>query len=253
MRRMVEICCGSYYDAKQAALGGAERIELNGALQLGGLTPTTAILKLVKEEFPELKVVAMVRPRGAGFCYSEDDFKTMEAECRDLLDNGADGIAFGCLNEDATLNLEQNRKLIGMIKDSGKEVVFHRAFDCLTDPFDGMETLISLGVDRVLTSGLKPKAVEGTECLRKLQEAYGDQIQILAGGGINASNARKLMDDTGLSQVHSSCKEWIRDNTTIGNEVSFSMAAGEWESCYDVVSTELVRKLLASVEEQETV
>lgn len=253
MRRIVEICCGSYYDAKQAALGGAERIELNSALQLGGLTPTTATLKLVKKEFPDLRVIAMVRPRGAGFCYSEEDFQVMEADCRELMANGADGIAFGCLNHDGTLNLEQNRRLIEIIKNSGqeKEAVFHRAFDCVADPFETIRVLISLGVDRVLTSGLKPKAVEGVGILCKLQAEYGEQIQFLAGSGVNASNARQLMEDTGLTQVHSSCKDWRKDETTIGREVSFSMVSGEYESCYDVVSRKLVEEILLSVELQE--
>ena len=76
MEKMVEICCGSYYDAKQAAIGGAGRIELNSGLTLGGLTPTLATLKLVKESFP-LKVIAMGRPRGAGFWYCEEDFQVM--------------------------------------------------------------------------------------------------------------------------------------------------------------------------------
>lgn len=253
IKRIVEICCGSYYDAKQAALGGAERIELNSALQLGGLTPATATLKLVKQEFPRLKVVAMVRPRGAGFCYSEEDFKEMEANCRELMANGADGIAFGCLNPDGTLNVEQNQKLIEIIKDSGqeKEAVFHRAFDCTADPYVTIETLINLGVDRILTSGLKPKAADGVEVLCKLQKAYGDKIQILAGSGVNASNARWLMDKTGLTQVHSSCKDWLRDETTVGHEVSFSMVSGEQESCYDAVSRQLVEELLQSVEARE--
>lgn len=253
MRRIVEICCGSYYDAKQAALGGAERIELNSALQLGGLTPTTATLSFVKQEFPGLQVIAMVRPRGAGFCYSADDFKVMEAECRELMAHGSDGIAFGCLNQDRTLDVEQNQRMTEIIKSYGqdKEAVFHRAFDCLADPFEAVKTLISLGVDRVLTSGLKPKAVDGVEFLCKLQAEYGDKIQILAGSGIHVSNARQLMDDTGLVQVHSSCKEWLEDATTIGNGVSFSMAAGEQKSCYDAVSAELVKGLLRSVEMQE--
>ena len=250
MRRIVEICCGSYYDAKQAALGGAKRIELNSALQLGGLTPTTATLKLVKQDFPALKVIAMVRPRGAGFCYSEEDFRVMEAECRELMEHGADGIAFGCLNEDGTLNIEQNKTLIGIIKRAGseKEAVFHRAFDCVADPYKTMEELIALGVDRVLTSGLKPKAIDGADVLCKLQETYGDQIQILAGSGINVSNARILMDQTGLTQVHSSCKDWLRDETTVGREVSFGMVSGEYESYYDTVSRHLVKELLSSVE-----
>ncbi len=253
MKRIVEICCGSYYDAKQAALGGAERIELNSALQLGGLTPASATLRLVKQDFPELKVVAMVRPRGAGFCYSEEEFKEMEANCRELIANGADGIAFGCLKPDGSLNVEQNQTLIEIIKAGGreKEAVFHRAFDCTADPCETMETLIDLGVDRILTSGLKPKAADGVEMLCKLQKAYGDKIQILAGSGVNASNAKLLMDKTGLTQVHSSCKDWLRDETTVGNEVSFSMADGDHESCYDAVSRQLVEELLLSVEAQE--
>ena len=143
---VAEICCGSFYDTKQAALGGAERIELNSGLMLGGLTPTISTLCLVKEQFPKLKVVAMVRPRGAGFCYTEEDFLVMERECQNLLEHGADGIAFGCLKEDATLDQEKNQKLIKIIKSFHKEAVFHRAFDCSKDPWGTMEQLIDLGV-----------------------------------------------------------------------------------------------------------
>ena len=96
---IIEICCGSYYDALQAACGGAKRIELNSALMLGGLTPSIATLKLVKQNIPDLKVITMVRPRGAGFCYSQEEFAVMEAECYELLEAGADGIAFACLQD----------------------------------------------------------------------------------------------------------------------------------------------------------
>ncbi len=247
MKPIVEICCGSYYDAKQAFSGGAERIELNTALMLGGLTPTVSTLTMVKEEMPELKVIAMVRPRGAGFCYSTEDFKVMEAECRKLVENGADGIAFGCLKEDASLDQDKMKRMLDIIKGAGKEAVFHRAFDCSSNPFKTTEQLIAMGVDRILTSGLKPKAVDGWELLKELKELYGSRIQILAGSGVNASNARSLMDKTGLDQVHSSCKDWLTDPTTVQNGVSYSIASGEQELCYDVVSADLVRKLLASV------
>ena len=141
------------YDARQAVLGGAGRIELNSGLMLGGLTPTTATLGLVKEQFPKLKVIAMVRPRGAGFCYTRDEFLVMERECESLLEQGADGIAFGCLKEDGSLDEEKNQRLVERIKSFGREAVFHRAFDCSGDAFGTMEQLISMGVDRVLTSG----------------------------------------------------------------------------------------------------
>lgn len=241
---IAEVCCGSFYDARQAALGGAERIELNSALMLGGLTPTTATLRLVKEHCPTLKVVAMVRPRGAGFCYTDEEFQVMEDECRELLENGADGIVFGCLNADATLDEEKNRRLIKIIKGMGKEAVFHRAFDCSADPFAAMERLIDLGVDRVLTSGLKPKAMDGAELIGQLQARYGDRIEILAGSGVNSSNAMELIEQTGISQVHSSCKAWLTDPTTVQNGVSYSIASGEQEYQYDVVSANLVRNLV---------
>ncbi len=247
MKRTVEICCGSFYDAKQAALGGAERIELNSALMLGGLTPTVSTLRLVKAEFPQLKVIAMVRPRGAGFCYSEEDFRVMEEECRELMENGADGIAFGCLTEDAADETGKTARMLEIIRSRGGEAVFHRAFDCVKDPFAAMEQLIQMGVDRVLTSGLEAKAVTGAPMLKKLQEQIGCRIQIQAGSGVNASNAMELLEETGISQVHSSCKDWLTDPTTVQNGVSYSIASGDQELCYDVVSADLVHKIVNSV------
>lgn len=244
---MLEVCCGSYYDALQAHIGGAKRIELNSALNLGGLTPSVATLELVKQDCKDMKVIAMVRPRGAGFCYSDEDFRVMEAECRMLLAHGADGIAFGCLSSDATLNLTQNQRLMELILDQGKEAVFHRAFDCSRDPFHTMETLIQMGVTRVLTSGLKPAAPAGQDMIKELQTRYGDETEILAGSGINAANAAQLMAATGISQVHSSCKDWIEDQTTIVGEVSYCYAPAPYEACYEVVSADKVREILAAI------
>lgn len=247
---MLEICCGSYYDALQAAEGGAKRIELNCGLHLGGLTPSLSTLDLVKSH-SDLKVIAMVRPRGGGFCYHQEDFQVMLGECEDLLRHGADGIAFGCLKEDASIDKERNQRLISIIHSYEKEAVFHRAFDCSRDPYGAMELLIHMGVDRVLTSGLKPKAMEGRELLRTLQSSYGNEIQILAGSGVNASNAKLLMEETGITQVHSSCKDWIQDPTTIANGVSYSFMSEPFESCYDVVSSDLVRQLIECIGEQK--
>ena len=248
---MVEICCGSYYDAVQAASGGARRIELNSGLHLGGLTPSLGTLELVTEHC-EIKVVAMVRPRGGGFCYCREDFAVMEKDAELLVRHGADGIAFGCLHPDASINREQNERLISIIHEYGKEAVFHRAFDCTKNACEAMEILIDMGVDRVLTSGLAAKAVQGADLLKELQTTYGDQIEILAGSGINATNARKLMDDTGILQVHSSCKDWVKDPTTIVNGVSYAFADQPNAEAYDVVSEELVRNLLGSIGEADS-
>lgn len=246
MNKIIEICCGSYEDALAAYHGGAKRIELNSALHLGGLTPTLGSLCLVKQN-TDLKVIAMVRPRGAGFCYSKADFETMKMDAQILMENGADGIAFGCLDEHGNIHIEQTKEIISIIKKYQGEVVFHRAFDCVQNPYESMEKLIAMGVDRVLTSGLKAKAMDGMGLIGKLQEVYGDRIEILAGSGINASNALELMEKTGISQVHSSCKGWLKDSTTTGEEVSYSYAEGIHKDDYDVVEEKLVRKLVESV------
>lgn len=246
MDKIVEICCGSFEDAKQAFLGGAKRIELNSALFMGGLTPSIGTLKLTKEQC-DLQVVAMVRPRGAGFCYSECEYETMLTDCRMLLEQGADGIAFGFLNEDSTIDVERTKEFTDVIKSYGKEAVFHRAFDCVKDPYAAMELLIALKIDRVLTSGLRAKAEEGIEVIAELQKRYGDSIQILAGGGVNAENANQIMEQTGIYQVHSSCKDWKTDVTTKGQYVSYAYAEGEHQSSYDAVSREMVEKLAQAV------
>lgn len=246
MEQIIEICCGSYEDALNAYHGGAKRIELNSALHLGGLTPTLASLKLTKKN-TDLKVITMVRPRGAGFYYNDIEFEVMKEDARCLLENKADGIAFGCLNQDGTINEKQTKEMIAIIKEYHGEAVFHRAFDCVDDPYASIELLIDLGIDRILTSGLKPKAMDGKELIKDLQTKYGSQIEILAGSGMNASNAKKMMDDTGIYQVHSSCKDWINDPTTKTHEVSYAYAPYPHENDYDVVSKELVEKIVESI------
>lgn len=246
MDKVLEICCGSYEDALAAYRGGAKRIELNSALHLGGLTPSLGTLQLVKKN-TDLKVIAMVRPRGAGFCYSEADFEVMKMDAEILMENGADGIAFGCLDENGEIQIEQTQIIVDIIKKYRGEAVFHRAFDCVKNLYESMETLITMGVDRVLTSGLKEKAPEGIELIAKLQEKYGDRIEILAGSGINASNALEVMEKTGISQVHSSCKGWRKDPTTTGKEVSYSYVGGVHKDDYDVVDEKLVRTLVESI------
>lgn len=246
MKPIIEVCAGSYYDVVAAHKGGADRVELNSALHLGGLTPSVGALALAKRH-TGMKIITMVRPRGGGFHYNEEDFETMLADVKVMLDNGADGIAFGCLDEHGNIDVAQNKQIIDMIKAAGKEVVFHRAFDCASDPDEAMKTLISLGVDRVLTSGLEAKAMQGKELIKHLQEAYGDQIELLAGSGMNASNAKEMMEYTGIHQVHSSCKAWKSDPTTTMNNVTYAYAEGEHINDYDVVDEALVKQLVEAV------
>ncbi len=244
MDRVIEICCGSYEDALNAYRGGAKRIELNSALYLGGLTPSLSSLILTKKN-TDLKVIVMIRCRGAGFCYSDEDYEVMKEDCELMLKHGADGIAFGFLKNDFTIDLKRTEEFVRMIKKYNKEAVFHRAFDCTDDPFLAIEQLIELGIDRVLTSGLQAKAMDGISLIRELQEKYGDKIEILAGSGMNASNATYMMKNAGISQIHSSAKSWVEDITTVHNYVSYAYNGKQ----YDVVDEKLVRELVESVYE----
>lgn len=246
MKTIVEICCGSYYDAKQAFLGGARRIELNCGLYLGGLTPSIASLSAIKEDF-NLNTICMVRPRGAGFFYLEEDKKIMFKDATALLKENADGIAFGFLTEDKQIDLENTKKMVNLIKDfdTKKEAVFHRAFDCVKNPYKEIENLITIGVDRLLTSGLQNKAINGINLIKDLQQKYGDKIEILAGSGITYENAKHIIEKTGINQVHSSCKAFVKDNTTSNDTVSYCYLNNE--NKYDVVDKDLVEKLIKSV------
>ena len=239
-RDLFEVCAGSVQDCINAQLGGADRVELNSALHLGGLTPSLAMLRLVKEK-TSLKVVCMDRPRAAGFCYDDVEIETMFEDARILLENGADGISFGFLNSDATINETETKKMVELIHQYQKEAVFHRAFDCVDDPMHAIKQLIDCGVDRILTSGLQHTAMQGASVLEKLQSEFGNQIELLAGSGINANNIRALKEQTGLHQFHGSCKEWCKDPTTTVGNVSYAYHEGD---DYDCVSLEKVKRIV---------
>ena len=239
-RDLFEVCAGSVQDCINAQLGGADRVELNSALHLGGLTPSLAMLKLVKEK-TSLKVVCMDRPRAAGFCYDDVEIETMFEDAKILLENGTDGISFGFLNSDATINVTETKKMVELIHQYQKEAVFHRAFDCVDDPMHAIKQLIDCGVDRILTSGLQPTAMQGASVLEKLQSEFGNRIELLAGSGINANNIRAIKEQTGLHQFHGSCKEWCKDSTTTVGNVSYAYHESD---DYDCVSLEKVKSIV---------
>lgn len=239
---IVEICCGSVEDCIVAAHGGANRVELNSALHMGGLTPSVASLRLAKQ-YTNIPIVTMVRPRSAGFCYSRADIETMFLDAKILLENGVDGIAFGFLHENGSIDIENTKAMIKLIRSFGeeKEAVFHRAFDCVSDPYETIEQCIELKIDRILTSGLENKATEGKDLIKTLIEEYGNEIEILAGSGINETNVKEFIEYTGVKQIHSSCKEWLIDKTTTMNNVSY---AYHEKYDYEIVSEEKVKKLI---------
>lgn len=235
-----EVCCGSVEDVIQAYMNGANRIELNSALYLGGLTPSLATF-IKSKEITSIPIVCMIRSRGAGFNYSKIEIETMLLDAKLLLENGADGIAFGALNTDYSIDVETTHRFVNLAHQYNKEFVFHRAIDCTHDIFASMKDLVNLKVDRVLTSGTYTTALEGSKILNKLHLEFGDTIEILVGGGVNSSNISQLINLTTCSQYHSSCKAWFVDVTTSNSTMSY--AYGSYSSHYDGVDGNLVEIL----------
>jgi len=187
--------------------------------------------------------MAMVRPRGGGFCYSKAEFATMERDAEAAVDARAEGVVFGILKEDGRID-QRRTKMIRRIID-GCEAVFHRAFDVTPDPFEALEQLIDLGITRVLTSGQKDAAPEGVELIAKLIERAKDRIQILPGGGIRPYHVSDIVKRTRCRQIHLTAWEKLRDRSTHANrEVTFGGALQPAEDVYERTDAGLVGEIV---------
>jgi len=240
---LLEICCGSIDDAIEAEKGGAERVELCSALFLGGLTPSLGTIQEAKRRL-KIPIMVMVRPRGGGFAYSEAEFASMERDAEAAVGNGADGVVFGILQSDGTIDIPRCRRLRRLIGEG--QAVFHRAFDVTPDPVEALEQLVDLGITRVLTSGQKDSVPEGVELIKKLIERAGSRIEILPGGGIQAWNMKEMIERIGCAQVHLTAWGTVLDTSTQARPaVTFGGALYPPEDRYQVTDAKLVRQLSA--------
>ena len=184
-----EICANSVESCLAAQEGGADRVELCAGIPEGGTTPSYGEIKVARRLLTSTRLHIIIRPRGGDFLYSSLEIERMEEDIRMCRELGADGVVFGCLKADGSVDMEQNRRLMECAK--GMSVTFHRAFDRTTDPFQAMEDIIDLGCNRILTSGQQPKAIEGTTLLAKLKEKADGRITLLAGSGVTEDNIRR--------------------------------------------------------------
>ena len=194
-----EICTDSVEGAIVAGEFGAKRIELCSALSVGGLTPNYGLIQqCVEKSFVEVHV--MIRHKVGGFCYSDKDVELMKIDIIAAKNAGASGVVFGILTTDNKVSLF-NKELVCFSKELGLEVTFHRAFDFITNYKTAIKTIIEYEFDRLLTSGLQETAIKGISVIKELQENYGSDIQIMAGSGVNSSNAIALAA-TGIKNLH---------------------------------------------------
>ena len=195
-----EICIESIEGVIAAKKAGADRVELCTSLLEGGLTPSFGMVKRAIEVSGAVKVMAMVRPRGGDFCYSGHEFNAMMDDVVAFKQLGVDGFVFGILEQDGGIDMVRTSKLIEICKPVS--VTFHRAFDMAKDPLSALEMLISMGVDRLLTSGQAPGVIEGAPLIRKLVENANGRLIIMPGGDITVDNVERLIDETGVSEIH---------------------------------------------------
>ena len=197
---IVEICTDNIEIVKMAAKNGARRVELCSALSVGGLTPSIGLIK-ASAAIKEIETHVMIRHREGSFVYDGQDIAMMLEDIEACANSGVKGVVFGCLTGTNEIHQEQTEKLALRAKELGLEVTFHRAFDFVRYPIKALEILIGLKIDRILTSGGKPTAIEGIHEISDLVQMADDRIQIMAGSGVNASNARELAQ-IGVNALH---------------------------------------------------
>ena len=194
-------------DSAAAALAaveaGAERIELCANLDAGGLTPPADLLAELRPKLA-VPILPMIRSRGGDFQYDAGEMDTMLAQLGELRALGADGFVFGALRADAAIDTVSTLRVIEAA--DGLPVVFHRAFDRTPDLSASLQSLIALGVERVLTSGGAERAILGVDRLASLMRESRGRIGVLPGGGIDGGNVHEIAARTGVTEVHARCE-----------------------------------------------
>ena len=211
---LLEICLDSVESAIAAQDGGAHRVELCDNLAEGGTTPTLAMIEQVRKSI-SIGLQIMIRPRAGDFVYSASEFEAMKKEIAIAKHLGADGVVFGLLNVDSTVDKNRTKMLVGLAKPMS--ITFHRAFDVIQEPFKALEDIIDCGVDRLLTSGQQSTASEGVSLIADLVERARSRIIIMPGSGINKNNAGKIIAKTNVREIHVSTG--VIDSSTRHNVV----------------------------------
>jgi len=237
---IIEICANSFESAQAAQLASANRIELCTELSVGGLTPSHGLIEKVVSEL-DIPSHVLIRPRSGNFTYSEEEFDVMLRDIAFCNKLGCAGIVSGFLTSDNKIDLEKTKQLI--YASEGMEFTFHRAFDWVENPLEELQSLVDLKVDRLLSSGQKPSAIEGISLLKKLQNLSKGKIEIMPGGGINLENALKFKE-AGFKSIHFSATT-KRQSLTKKPKVSMHSEAFFEEGIVATSNKETIQKIKA--------
>lgn len=240
---MVEVCANGVESCLAAQQGGADRVELCAGIPEGGTTPSYGEIKVARRVLTATRLHVIIRPRGGDFLYSDLEVERMAADiavCRDL---GVDGVVFGCLTADGTIDVEKNRYL--MECSQGMSVTMHRAFDRAADPEQALEQIIALGFNRILTSGQQPKAIQGVDLLDRLNRQAAGRIILMAGSGVTEQNIKEIRDVTGLNEFHFSGRESVPSAMQYVNPNLYMGRPGANEASLDYTTSRRVAATIA--------
>ena len=209
--KKIEIACFNLESALIAENAGADRVELCADMSVGGTTPTIEIIQQAREHLT-IDLYIMIRPRGGNFVYSDSEFEQMKSEIETIKKLGVNGFVFGILKDDNTINIEQNKVLVELVKPFS--CTFHRAFDEVLNVDKALEDVISCGFSTILTSGTFPNVMEGKEVLKQLVNQAKNRIEIMPGGGLRSTNISEINEMVDANWYHSSA---ITDGSEIAS------------------------------------
>lgn len=242
--RKIEVCCSSLYEAREAEAGGAIRIELCGAIACGGVTPSNGVIRQIVEAGLDLDINVLIRAREGGFCYTDEEIDAMCSDIEFCREAGVDGVVIGALTKAGEIDMEACRKMIQAAGDMS--VTFHRAFDVCATPKQALEQIITLGCDRLLTSGCQSTAEKGAEFIAELVEQAAGRIIVMPGAGIRPSNIARIEKITRAAEFHSTARKDSPDYAFRGTAVDFS-AYPDKEGLLPLSSAEVVSQLVNNV------
>ncbi|MBB3346472.1 copper homeostasis protein CutC [Sphingomonas sp. BK069] len=203
MRRLLEVCVEDTHGIAAAVNGGADRIELCAALDVGGLTPSPSLIRAAASA--PIPVHLLVRPRAGDFVYDAGERRLVEEDIGAAADAGLAGVVIGANARDGRLDTDCLARWVEVARDRTLSLTLHRAFDLTPDPLEALEQAVALGFDRILTSGGAPRAIDATDTLTALVAAADDRITVLVGSGVSPATLPALLA-TGAREVHASCR-----------------------------------------------